>query len=225
MKQSFLLVCGVSIALHGGFSYAQSVPNIIQRSVVRDCEKMVAHACEEAMQVLVSAQIAAHEGTLSLSSRTQVRQQINILEHIRETLFCVMRRGDPDYYDAVCSTMEANFVGTTYNAKPFDPKKAYEALGMSTKEGKKLSAEFIASLIDDELVDTTVNAERKKLLRQLRYIFANEYAKQEYDAYLQGKRAVEALCISSNEEERMVELIEQVMGVKAALREVSKVSR
>lgn len=203
-----VVLVGLPWCLHG--------QEYLTRSIVHDCEKKVSAISKEAMDVLVTAQIAAHEGKLSLSLQTEVRRQITLLEHIREVLFCVLRRGDPDYYDAVCSSMTANFASLEY-----DPKKAYEALGLSVKEGKKFSAEFILSLIDDELGDMSTPLSRKKLLRQLRYVFANEYAKQEYDAYLQGKRAIEALRLSSGEEERIRELIEQVLDLKSAFHAVS----
>lgn len=223
MKNFCACLCGVAMLSGVTPSRAEWMSSGKLRYEVIACENMVALAQQESVQLLQQVRDALNDGPLSAKLRKQVKAQVVALEEIRETLFSVARRGEPNYYDAVCDTMDANFEGIIdSDGKPFNPKKAYEVLGFESKKAMLFTYDVIKFRIDAELKTKTITKDRKKLLRQLQYLFANQYTKQEYDAYLQGRRAVEALRISSGESDRLIELIGGVLEIKATLEELSK---
>lgn len=129
------------------------------------------------------------------------------INSLREIIFTLLNRQDEKLYDALEQSFIANFAKTTVN-----PKEAYQYFGIKLEDGIKKDHTQMMEIVNKKLAQAETEKDTKtlKILRQMGYLFRVAAAKQNYDAYLQGKEAVEKLKINPRQAAILQALLEKL---------------
>jgi hypothetical protein len=130
---------------------------------------------------------------------------------VRAEVMTLMRRAEPDLYSAVRSAYQANFSKTSLEK---NIQGAYGPLALE----RGSTFEAVAQRLQEKT--SSASPETMFLWRQLGYVFGNKYTKQEYDAFLDGEKAVQTLAITPFELQRLENHLTYVFALQVVLRDV-----
>ncbi len=134
------------------------------------------------------------------------------VEDERQLLFQLANRGSEDFVQELGERYRNNFERLGMQAD-----QAYELLGFDQAHARSIELKQLKKAIaqlDDEFCK-----------RQMDYLFRNEYAKQEFDAFLAGEGEMEQLQIDLDTAEQFKQMSEEIGMAKCWLGECKRVIR
>ncbi len=184
------------------------------------------------------AQISAAKDVHAVDDLEAFKQvadaRIDILDQLKKRMCIVVRRTDADLYKSLQETYEANFEGIPVK---INIKHVYFFLGFNNDVPRSIDLALVQERLEkiknsdykdfdkdtmEKLKDLS-HQNTMSLVRQLNFSFSDKLAKQEYDAFLQGKQAIEQLKIDADFRQELDSNIQQVVFCRESLKDCNKV--
>ena len=154
----------------------------------------------------------------------QIESFNNSLEEARRNLHLLGNRMErpQEFYNLLLESYKKSLAKIPADVRErlgITPQTIYQFIGLTPMEAKDMKHHKIIKFMEAGL---PLDEEHKWIIRQLRYFFDSKFAKEEYDAFLEGIKGIQKLTIDPQEQEFLTNKLSEIHAIKVWLSELRR---